>query len=60
MLTWTLPYTRHEAIARQLAGDILAATHPADFRRELASACRALTGASNGDNPARLATDACA
>ena len=55
-----LPYTRREAIARQLAGDILAATYPSDFRRELASACRALTGAKFGDNPAHLATDACA
>ena len=55
-----LPYTRREAIARQLAGDILAATHSVDFRRELASACRALTGAHFGDNPAHLATDACA
>ena len=55
-----LPYTRREAIARQLAGDILAATHPSDFRRELASACRALTGARFGDDPADLANDACA
>ena len=55
-----LPYTRREAIARQLAGDILAATHPSDFRRELASACRALTGARFGDDPTHLATDACA
>ncbi|MYH73160.1 MAG: fibronectin type III domain-containing protein, partial [Acidimicrobiia bacterium] len=55
-----LPYTRREAVARQLAGDILAASHPGDFRRELASACRALTGARFGDDPAHLATDACA
>ncbi|MCY3635877.1 MAG: fibronectin type III domain-containing protein [bacterium] len=55
-----LPYTRREAIARQLAGDILAATYAADFARELASACRGLTGADYGDNPAHLAEDACA
>ena len=39
-----LPYTRREAIARQIAGDTLAAANPAAFRRELASACRGLTG----------------
>ena len=55
-----LPYTRREAIARQLAGDILAATYAADFARELASACRGLTGANYGDDPAHLANDACA
>ena len=54
-----LPYTRREAIARQLAGDILAATYAADFARELASACRGLTGADYGDDPADLANDAC-
>ncbi len=54
-----LPYTRREAIARQLAGDILAASNPADFARELASACRGLTGADYGDDPADLANDAC-
>ena len=55
-----LPYARREAIARQLAGDVLAATRPADFRRELASACRGLTGADYGDSPVDLAADACA
>ena len=55
-----LPYTRREAIARQLAGDVLAATHAADFRRELASACRGLTGADYGDDADDLANDACA
>ena len=55
-----LPYTRREAIARQLAGDVLAATHAADFRRELASACRGLTGANYGDDADDLAADACA
>ena len=55
-----LPYTRREAIARQLAGDILAASYPADFRRELASACRGLTGADYGDDAEDLARDACA
>jgi len=54
-----LPYTRREAIARQLAGDILAATYAADFRRELASACRGLTGGDYGDDPEDLARDAC-
>ena len=56
----TLPYTRREAIARQLAGDILAASNPSDFRRELASACRGLTGADYGDDADDLARDACA
>ena len=55
-----LPYTRREAIARQQAGDTLAATHPADFRRELASACRGLTGGDYGDDPEDLDDDACA
>ena len=55
-----LPYTRREAIARQLAGDVLAASHPADFRRELATACRGLTGADYGDDADDLANDACA
>ena len=55
-----LPNTRREAIARQLAGDILAASYPSDFRRELASACRGLTGADYGDNADDLARDACA
>ena len=55
-----LPYTRREAIARQLAGDILAASYPSDFRRELASACRGLTGADYGDDADDLARDACA
>ncbi|WP_419925868.1 hypothetical protein [Candidatus Poriferisocius sp.] len=32
----------------------------ADFPRELATACRGLTGADYGDNPAHLETDACA
>ena len=55
-----LPYSRREAIARQLAGDILAASYPSDFRRELASACRGLTGANYGDDPEDLGRDACA
>ncbi len=55
-----LPYTRREAIARQLAGDVLAATHASDFARELASACRGLTGADYGDDAEDLANDACA
>ena len=55
-----LPYTRREAIARQIAGDTLAAMSPASFRRELASACRGLTGGDYGDDPAHLANDACA
>jgi hypothetical protein len=55
-----LPYTRREAIARQLAGDVLAATNPAAFARELASACRGLTGADYGDDAEDLASDACA
>ena len=55
-----LPYTRREGIARQIAGDTLAASNPSDFRRELASACRGLTGANYGDDPDDLARDACA
>ncbi len=55
-----LPYTRREAIARQLAGDVLAASNSADFARELASACRGLTGADYGDDADDLASDACA
>ncbi|WP_419846071.1 fibronectin type III domain-containing protein [Candidatus Poriferisocius sp.] len=55
-----LPYTRREAVARQIAGDTLAAMSPASFRRELASACRGLTGGDYGDDPAHLANDACA
>ena len=55
-----LPYTRREAIARQLVGDVLAATHASDFRRELASACRRLIGADYGDEADDLARDACA
>ena len=55
-----LPYTRREAIARQIAGDTLAAMNPAAFRRELASACRGLAGGDYGDDPAHLANDACA
>ena len=49
-----------EAIAQQLAGDVLAATYASDFRRELASACRGLTGADYGDDAEDLARDACA
>ena len=55
-----LPFTRREAIARQLAGDVLAATHPAEFQRELAKSCRKLTNANYGDTPAHLSQDACA
>ncbi|WP_420432659.1 fibronectin type III domain-containing protein [Candidatus Poriferisocius sp.] len=55
-----LPYTRREAMARQLAGDILAASHSSDFRRELTAACRGLTGADYGDDAEDLARDACA
>ena len=52
-----LPYTRSEGLARQLAGDILAAKYAADFRRELSDSCRDLTGADFGDDPA--AEDVC-
>ena len=55
-----LPYTRREAVARQIAGDTLAAMNPAAFRRELASACRGLTGGDYGDDADDLAADACA
>ncbi|WP_419848258.1 fibronectin type III domain-containing protein [Candidatus Poriferisocius sp.] len=55
-----LPYTRREAVARQIAGDTLAAMNPAAFRRELASACRGLTGGDYGDDAEDLAADACA
>ncbi len=58
--TCSLPYSRREAIARQKAGDTLAATHPQQFDRELAEECRRLANANHGDNPADLANDACA
>ncbi|WP_420432672.1 fibronectin type III domain-containing protein [Candidatus Poriferisocius sp.] len=56
----SLPYTRREAIARQLAGDILAATFPEQFQIRIRNSCRALANADYGDNPADLAKDACA
>ncbi|WP_419925851.1 fibronectin type III domain-containing protein [Candidatus Poriferisocius sp.] len=56
----SLPYTRREAIARQLAGQILAARFPEQFQTRLQSACRSLAHTDFGDNPADSAKDACA
>ena len=55
----SLPYTRREAIARQLAGDTMAATFPEQFQTRVQTSCRTLANADYGDNPADLATDAC-
>ena len=56
----SLPYTRHEAIARQKAGDILSARHADEFRYQVSFACRSLTGGDYGDSPESLTADTCA
>ena len=56
----SLPYTRREAIARQLAGVTLAATFPEQYQTRVQDSCRALVNADYGDDPADLAKDACA
>ena len=58
--TCAYPYTTREAIARQLAGDVLAALNADDFKAILQDECRRLGGADYGDDPAHLAEDACA
>ncbi len=56
----SLPYSRREAIARQMAGDTLAAMHLEQFGEELAEECRRLAASDYGDAPADLANDVCA
>ncbi len=55
----SLPYSRREAIARQKAGDALAAMHLAEFKTALTEECRRLRGTDYGDTPADLAADVC-
>ncbi|WP_419917510.1 fibronectin type III domain-containing protein [Candidatus Poriferisocius sp.] len=56
----SLPYTRREAIARQKAGDILAATYRDEYRAVLAEECRRLGRGNYGDSIADLDNDICA
>ncbi len=56
----SLPYSRREAIARQKAGDALAAMHLDEFKTALTEECRRLGGTDYGDAPADLAADVCA
>ncbi len=56
----SLPYSRREAVARQKAGDALAAMHLDEFKTALAEECRRLGGTDYGDAPADLASDVCA
>ncbi len=58
--TCSLPYSRREAIARQKAGDTLAAMHLDEFKTALTEECRRLRGTNYGDAPADLAADVCA
>ncbi|WP_419919830.1 fibronectin type III domain-containing protein [Candidatus Poriferisocius sp.] len=53
----SLPYTRREAIARQKAGDTLAATYRDEYRAALAEECRRL--GNYGDSVADLNNDIC-
>ncbi len=55
----SLPYTRREAIARQKAGDTLAATHRDEYRSILAEECRRLGRGNYGDSVADLNNDIC-
>ncbi len=55
----SLPYSRREAIARQMAGDTLAAMYLQRFNSELAEECRRLAASNYGDNSADLANDVC-
>ncbi len=57
--TCSLPYSRREAIARQKAGDALAAMHLDEFKTALTEECRRLRGTDYGDAPADLAVDVC-
>ena len=56
----SLPYTRREAVARQNALATLAGLDPTKFGREVRTACREIAGDDFGDDPAKLAQDACA
>ena len=56
----SLPYTRREAVARQMAFDVIGELDEEAFRRALADACRALGTQDFGGLPQDLATDACA
>ncbi|WP_419917509.1 fibronectin type III domain-containing protein [Candidatus Poriferisocius sp.] len=55
----SLPYTRREAIARQKAGDTLAATYRDEYRAILAEECRRLGRGNYGDSTADLNNDIC-
>ncbi len=55
----SLPYTRREAIARQKAGDTLAATYRDEYKTILTEECRRLGRGNYGDNPADLNNDIC-
>ncbi|WP_419919580.1 fibronectin type III domain-containing protein [Candidatus Poriferisocius sp.] len=55
----SLPYTRREAIARQKAGDTLAATYRDEYRAALAEECRRLGRGNYGDRVADLNNDIC-
>ncbi|WP_419917511.1 fibronectin type III domain-containing protein [Candidatus Poriferisocius sp.] len=55
----SLPYTRREAIARQKAGDTLAATYRDEYRAILAEECRRLGRGNYGDSVADLNNDIC-
>ncbi|WP_419919615.1 fibronectin type III domain-containing protein [Candidatus Poriferisocius sp.] len=57
--TCSLPYTRREAIARQKAGDTLAATHRDEYKTILAEECRRLGRGNYGDSVADLNNDIC-
>ena len=56
----SLPHTRREAIARQMAFDAIGDLDEQAFRQALTDACRALGPQDFGDLPQVLATDACA
>ena len=56
----SLPYTRREAIARQIALEAIGDSDEDQFRQALAEACLALGTQTFGDPPQDLATDACA
>ena len=55
----SLPYTRREAIARQKAGDTLAATYRDEYRTILVEECRRLGRGNYGDSVADLNNDIC-
>ncbi len=55
----SLPYTRREAIARQKAGDTLAAIYRDVYKSILAEECRRLGRGSYGDSVVDLNNDVC-